>query len=86
MTRDELEARRAWRKARLAELRKELRELLDEEAQDLSLQTPASLDALRDECLGLIRAGKMPAAVLLYRNRTGLSLGESRDALLSLRA
>lgn len=62
-----------WRANRIAELQRELRELLDEEAA----LADRNLSSTKIEAARIKRAGNKWEAVKFYRERTGLGLKEA---------
>ena len=70
-------------RTRISALRKELQDLLDEEAGLLGIG-PAQLDAVKAECADLKRKGMHMEAVRQYRAKTGLTLLEAREAVSQL--
>ena len=80
MIKPTLEREQRW--ARIKALRDELDELNRQEAAE----SCADMQAVEGECLRLFRTGDPVAAIKLYRNKTGLGLRESKDAIDRLRA
>ena len=70
------------RLARIAELRRELMELLREDAQESHLST----EGVEDECLSMLKNRQPLIAVKHFRSRMGCSLGEARDAINGIAA
>lgn len=75
--------RSAYIRTRICDLRKELQELLDEEAGLLGIGR-SQLDVIKSECADLKRKGLHIEAVRQYRARTGLTLLEAREAVSQL--
>lgn len=70
------------RQARITALRKELAELLDEEAAEAGI---ANMSTLKEECVALIRQNKAVEAVKLYRMRVGCGLRDAHDAVTAMK-
>lgn len=68
------------RRARIADLERELAEL---RRQELEAQGPAR-EILLGECRLLLRAGETMKAIKHYRNKTGSTLVEARDVIVAL--
>lgn len=72
----------AQRQARINELRRELASLLAEEAAECG----KNLDAVNALCLEHLRNGRPVDAIKAFREGSGCSLGEARDAVNGLAA
>ena len=72
--------RRAWREARLFELRRELQALMLEEEQAAGVDS----QVLREQCREMKLAGRAIEATKLYRQRVGCSLREAHVVVQAL--
>lgn len=70
-------ARHHARTLRIRALQTELRTLLDDEAAEVC----KDLASVKAQCATMAKAGQRVEAVTLYRNKTGLSLRESLQAV-----
>ncbi|MFK4706196.1 hypothetical protein ABIC83_003035 [Roseateles asaccharophilus] len=68
--------RRAFRAQRMADLKAELAQLTDEEAQDHGAN--ADHVALREECIQLKRLGDYVKVCMHYKTRTGCTMKDAQ--------
>lgn len=69
------------RAERILVLKKELQQLLQEDAEEALKQTNTSEAEFKNSILMLMQQGRMMEAIKSYRAKTGFSLVEAREAV-----